>query len=314
MKPAIAGIFWCLAFVGLEAVQFVFFGGVFQRISSFLFGFLVFGVSTIAIILWTALRAPEHIARAFRNPGPLIGANVSATFAWGAYMTSVQLIEPAVVYTISAGVMPLTALVAHRFGVKEGDKLRNPVEAAGNLILLVAILFVAATTILGWSGFVRGGLGVALAGVVLAVADGVLFTWMLIYCQRLDRVGVGPTAVFGLRFPLYIMVAGAMVATGVDHKMSLPASEIAVIVVVGLALTIPPLLALHKAVALVSTLTIGALTALGPFMIFGLQIVEGRVDFAPVTLAGLCLYFLGALLAAVGAVAASSGSKSAAGD
>jgi hypothetical protein len=61
---------------------------------------------------------------------------------------------------------------------------------------------------------------------------------------------------------------------------------------------------LQRAVALISTLTIGALTALGPFIIFGLQLIEGRVDYAPATLAGLGLYSIGAVLAALGAVTA----------
>ncbi len=309
MRPAVAGVLWCIVFVGLEAVQYVYFGGTFQRISSFLFGFLVFGTSTAAILCWAVLKAPGQIWTALRNSRPLIGVNVAAALAWCAYLTSVQLIEPAEAYTIGAGVMPLTAIVAYRFGIPEGERVRNPIEAIGNLLLFSAIVFLAAVTFGGWSGFVRGGVESAIAGVVLATVDGVLFTWMLIYCQRLSRAGVGATVVFGLRFPLYVATAGAFALAGVDHKMTLSASEIALIVAIGLVLTIPPLYALQRAVALISTLTIGALTALGPFIIFGLQMIEGRVDFASATLAGLFLYFGGALLAAFGAVAASTRSR-----
>ena len=91
-------------------------------------------------------------------------------------------------------------------------------------------------TIAGWSGFVRGGIEVAVAGVFLSVFEGVLFTWMLIYCQRMDRGGVGPTAVFGLRFPLYIVVAGGLAAAGIDQKVELSTFEIATIVAIGIAL------------------------------------------------------------------------------
>ena len=304
MNPSIVGVIWCLAFVTLEAVQSVFFGGVFQRISSFLFGFLAFGTTSLAIIVWLLLRAPEQLRRAFEKPGPLIGANIMAMASWCTYLLAVQLIEPAVAYTISAGVMPLAALASHWLGAPEGEALRNRTEVAGNLLLLCAILYLGIITIAGWSGFVRGGLEVAVAGVLLTLVEGVLFTWMLIYCQRMDRQGVGPAAVFGLRFPLYILVAGLLAAGGFDQKAEASALEIATVVAIGIALTVPPLYALQRAVALISTLTIGALTALGPFLIFGLQIIEGRVDYAPATLAGLALYSAGALLAALGAVRA----------
>jgi hypothetical protein len=43
---------------------------------------------------------------------------------------------------------------------------------------------------------------------------------------------------------------------------------------------------------------------LGPFVIFGLQVIEGRVDYSAATLIGLAVYFAGAVLAASGAVKA----------
>ncbi len=306
MNPAFAGVSWALAFVTLEAVQYVFFGGVFQRMSSFLFGFLVFSITTVPFVGWTAWQAPSQIRAAFANPAPLIAANLAATFAWAAYLLSVQLIEPAVAYTISAGTMPITAYLAHRFGLPEGDLMRNRMEAFGTLVVLGGILYLSAATICGWSGFVRGGAGVAIAGVLLAITDGVLFTLVISYCQRRDRAGVGPGAVFGLRQMLYVAAAGGCVALGLDSKETLPPFEIALIVLVGLALTVPPLYALQRAVATISTLTISALTALGPFLIFGLQMIEGRVEYAPATLAGLMFYFAGALLAAYGAVKATA--------
>ena len=75
-------------------------------------------------------------------------------------------------------------------------------------------------------------------------------------------------------------------------------------VIAGFMLTIPPLYFLQKAVSLLPTLTISALTALGPFVIFCLQIVEGRVSYSFATMLGLTIYICGAILAAFGAVKA----------
>ena len=110
---------WGVIFVVIEALQFVYFGGLFQNVSSFLFGFLVFGIITVLFIGASILKTPDQFRLAFKNPANLIGLNVVATLTWVSYLTSVELIEPAVVYTISAGVMPITALIAQRTGFSE---------------------------------------------------------------------------------------------------------------------------------------------------------------------------------------------------
>ena len=304
MSRSTIGVIWAVTFVLLEAVQYVFFGNIFQRLSTFVFGFLVFGITVVGVIGWAAIAAPQQLRAAFANPRLLFMTNFAATLAWGAYLTSVQLIEPAVAYTIGAGAMPLTAYAAYLLKVPEGEPMRNRTEALGNILLLLAIAYLAFVTITGQSGFVRGDAMVGALGVIFAIADGILFTWVLIYCQRMDRVGVGPGVVFGLRFMLYVLVAGALAGVGIGDKQSLPADEIAYIVIIGLALIIPPLLALQLAVAAVSTMTIGAITALGPFAVFILQIFEGRVEYSEATLLGLFFYFFGAVLAAFGAVRA----------
>ena len=309
MSKSTAGIIWALLFVVLESIQFVFFGAVFQRMDSFLFGALVFVTVIVVFVGWAAIYRRQQLKRAFQNPRHLIAVNLTATFAWLAFLGSVERIEPAVAYTIGAGVMPLTAWLAWHLGIPEGERMRSRAEAAGNLLILVGILYLAVITVLGLSGFTKGGWLGGAFGVALAVADGVMFTCVLIHCQRMDRVGVGPGTVFGLRFLLYVVVAGTLAATVDTSKPDSPTIEIAQTVGIGLLLIVPPLYALQRAVANVSPLTIGALTALGPFVIFALQIIEGRVGYSWPTLIGLMVYFAGALIAAFGAVRAVTAAK-----
>lgn len=307
MNRALLGVLLTLVFVVLESTQFVFFGGLFQRMSSFQFGFFVFGLTTLGLVGWTAVSDPRQLTNAMAHPALLIGVNLAAALAFAAYLTSVQLVEPAVTYTISAGAMPITTYVLYRCGVREGEAMRNRMEAAGNLLLFCGIVFLAVVTVAGLSGFVRGTWQAALAGVLLAVVDGVFFTWVLVYSQRLNRVGVGPGAVLGIRLPLYILVAGGCVLLEVDRKEeTLEASEVALFVLIGLLLTVPPLYTLQKAISMISTLTVSALTALGPFVIFALQMIEGRVDYSTATLLGLSVYCAGSLLSAIGAVRAAA--------
>ncbi len=200
--------------------------------------------------------------------------------------------------------MPLAAWAFARLGVAEGAGPRNRVETSGFFLILSGAVFLSIVTIAGWSGFVRGGPGSALLGAALALGEGVLFTWLLVLCQRLDRKGVSANVVFGLRFPLYVIAAGMLGAVGFDQKEAIGAGETALIVAAGLILIIPPLYALQRAIALISTLTISVLTALGPFAIFTMQLVEGRVEHSTATLIGLGVFFAGSLAAAFGAVRA----------
>ena len=303
-RAATAGLFWALVFVSLEAVQFVYFGNIFQRLNAFLFGALVFGVTTLGFLVWAWWTRRTEMRRAFARRDLLWRINLTATLAWIAFLTSVQLIEPAVAYTIGAGAMPITAWIIWRLGLPEGVAMRNARERVGNLVVAVAIVFLAIATVSGLSGFARGGPLSALAGVAFAIADGALFTLLLVYCQRLDRCGVGAGAVFSLRFVLYVPVAGALYAGGIGIVTQVSGLEVAAFVMLGILLIVPPLYALQRAVALVPTLTLSALTATGPFLIFGLQALEGRVEQSGVTLAGLVVYYAGATLAAIGAVKA----------
>lgn len=304
MSPGAAGVVWALGFVLLESIQFVFFANVFQRISSHLFGFCVFAITTIAFVGWSALRRPAELRLALAQPRLLLAINLTATLSWIMFLLAVQIIEPAIAYTLGAAAMPLAAWAFARLGVAEGAGPRNPIEASGFALIFGGAVFLTAVTIAGWSGFVRGGPSAALLGAVLAVGEGVLFTWLLVLCQRLDRKGVSANVVFGLRFPLYVIAAGMLSAVGFDQKEAIGAGETALIVAAGLILIIPPLYALQRAIALISTLTISVLTALGPFAIFTLQLVEGRVEHSTATLIGLGVFFAGSLAAAFGAVRA----------
>ena len=305
MYRSLAGLIWAFAFVFVEAVQYVYFGNVFQRVNSFFFGAIVIGLSTAFVITFAAIRTPEQMRAAGRNLPVLFIVNVLVCLSWIALLISVQVIEPAIAYTLGAGAMPLAAWAAHRIGVPEGDAPRNRLEKTGLVTILGSLIWLSVVTVTGQSGFVRGGIGIGLLGVGLALAEGVMFTAVLVYCQRLDRNGIGPGAVFGLRFVLYVFVAAGAAAIGIDAKPALlDASELAVIIGIGLLLIVPPLYALQRAVALISTLSISVLTALGPLIIFAMQMIEGRVSFAPATLIGLALFFAGSILAAFGAVRA----------
>ena len=121
MRAWLPGLAWCATFVFLDAVQAVFLGGTLQRMDGFLMGLLVFGPSALVVGLWSGRRDPAQIAIALANSRALIVLNLATAGGWVFYFASVQLVEPAVAFTLFTGIIPLTALVAGRFGVVEAE-------------------------------------------------------------------------------------------------------------------------------------------------------------------------------------------------
>ncbi|MEL7113183.1 MAG: DMT family transporter [Pseudomonadota bacterium] len=300
MNNAALGLIWAFTFVILEAAQAVFFGGVFQDYDSYLIGAAVFGFTALGALTWTGFRAADELRTAWANGAALLGLNLSTAFVWIAYFFALQMIEPAVVFTIFSGLIPIAVLVAWVLGVPEASPLRNRTEGAGLLIIVIGIGYLVAITMLGQSGYVRGGRNVALAGLLLTGVSGASLAAMMIYSQRLNRLGVSPVVQYGLRFPLYVAVALAGAFLGLDAKGLIDPGGLVIVVLVGFVIMAFPVFAMQKAISLMSTLSLAAITALGPLFVFLFQIIEGRVNYAPATMIGLLIYFTGAILAAYG--------------
>lgn len=309
MNNAMLGLIWAFSFVILESAQAVFFGGVFQDHDSFLIGGAVFGLTAAGTLVWAKVRTPEQLKIAWDNGASLFGLNLSTALVWIAYFFALQMIEPAVVFTVFSGLIPIAILVASACGTPEASPLRNRVEGVGLIAVVIGVGYLVAITLLGQSGFVRGGWTAAMAGLLLTCVSAVSLAAMMIYSQRLDRLGIAPIAQYGLRFPLYVMVALSAAWLGLDGKGPVDPSELLAVIVIGFAIMAFPVFAMQKAISLMSTLTLAAITALGPLFVFLFQIVEGRVAYAPATMTGLMIYFAGAVLAAYGG-ARHSGGKS----
>lgn len=307
MNSTTLGLIWAFSFAILEAAQAVFFGGVFQDYDSFLIGAAVFGFTAVGTLAWTRFRSPDQLHIAWNNGHSLLGLNLSTAFVWVAYFFALQMIEPAVVFTIFSGLIPVAILIFSALGVPEASPLRNRIEGAGLVIVIIAVIYLAAITLLGQSGFVRGGWMVALGGLLLTGVSAISLAAMMIYSQRLDRLGVAPVAQYGLRFPLYVVVALVAAGLGLDTKGPVDLQGLLFVVLIGFVIMAFPVFAMQKAISMMSTLTLAAITALGPLFVFLFQIVESRVDYAPATMNGLAIYFAGALLTAFGGARRSTG-------
>lgn len=296
------GLICCLSFVTLEAFQAVYLGSVFQDVNSFLVGTWVFGISVVGCTIATAILRPSELAASGLAWRVVVALNLFAALTWTTYFIAVQLIEPAVVFTIFSGMVPLGTVFAGWIGLPEAWSPRWRLVNAGNALILLSILFVSAVTVVGFSGFVRGGWVVALVGVGLSALSGGCTAFVILYSVRLNGKGVGPLAQFGLRFVLYTLLALVAFLFGLDDKGApMSAADLTWIVLIGLVVIAFPLYLVQKAVPLIPASLIAAMTALGPAVVFLMQLFDGRVDYSAATLAGLVIYIVGALLAVYGA-------------
>jgi drug/metabolite transporter (DMT)-like permease len=139
---------------------------------------------------------------------------------------------------------------------------------------------------------------VGLIGALFALLSGAVISLAVIICRQMSAQGLGPTAQFAVRFILYAAIAALLAFAGADSKGPVAFRELAVVFVVALAILAIPIYAFQRSVPLISAQTIAVATSLGPSLVFGLQLLEGRVAFSPMTLTGLIAYSASALLIA----------------
>lgn len=294
------GLFWCLIFVVLDAAQAVYLGALLQTLDSFLLGGAVFGACTVGCLGWVALRRPAQLAAAWNNRLTVLFLNATVAVGWSLYFLAVQTIEPAVAFTLFVGAIPLTTAVAGLCDVREGEIPRNGLEWLGTGTIAIALLFLVLASVVGLTGFVRGAATGAALGCAFAFVGGIAIAGMLLCGKRLHRLGLHPITQFGLRFPLYLLVCACGVASGLDAKGAVDPGDFTVAFAFGLLLLAFPIYAVQKAISLVSSMTLAAIAATAPLLIFLLQMAEGRVAVAPITAAGLFVFFAGSLIGLVG--------------
>lgn len=197
------GLLLCLSFVSLEAFQSVYLGAVFQTVDSFLVGAWVFGISVCVSVAVALYARPLEILASIRSWPIVLALNLLAATTWCTYFLAVQLIEPAVVFTIFSGMVPLGTVLGAWFGIKEADCPRSATAMAGHLIILGSVCYLGAITALGLSGFTRGTFLVGFIGATLSAISGLCTAFVVLYSVRLNSRGCG--AVNAVRLALRIV-------------------------------------------------------------------------------------------------------------
>jgi hypothetical protein len=166
------GLICCLSFVTLEAFQAVYLGSLFQDMDSFMVGGYVFEISVLGTVIITALFRPKELVASFKSIRLVVALNMFAAVTWCTYFIAIQLIEPAVVFTIFSGMVPLGTIVALAMGIEEARGSFNRFVRVGYALILVSIIALCLTTSFGLSGFVRGSFSAAVLGCLTSAPMG----------------------------------------------------------------------------------------------------------------------------------------------
>ena len=198
-----------------------------------------------------------------------------------------------------AGVGPLTVMWVDRYvGVTSPTPL-SQAERPIYLWLLVSLALAAAIAVVGLSGAGPQPLATALLGVALAAGAGVSISMSTVLCRRLNDADVAPTALVSVRFVGAVVLAAALALSSSHELSTLWRSDRAVVLGAMLLLIVFPIFVSQVGISLASPLTVRAVLALGPVLIFGLQLVEGRLSPSPYSLAVGVLYGIFAVSAAL---------------
>ncbi len=294
------GFFLSVVFVGLAAGRDVYFGALFQHVHPLAVALTAFTLCTLVFLPIALVRDRAGLARLRRHAGTLVWINVTTAVAWLSFFHALRMAEPALVQVVFFGIGPLSVTWIDRLVPGIASATRSPVERRLHAGLLGALLFAVGVMLGGWSGLGPQPLGRVLTGLALTAGGGVCISISTLLSRVVNDAGVGPATVIALRFPGAVVLAGALAALAPAAAIAgLTPATLAMIAAASLLLIVLPNYVNQVGISLASPLTVRAVLAVGPVLVFALQLVEGRLPSSPATLTVCVLYAVFAVAAAV---------------
>jgi drug/metabolite transporter (DMT)-like permease len=293
-----AGFLASLAFTALASVRDVYFGGLFQSTSPLLVAVVAFTLCSLIFLPIALVRSPGSLRVLRRRWRELWWVNVTTGLAWISFFCALRTIEPLLVQILFAGVGPLSVVWIDRFaGVTTA---LGPGERPIHLGLFATLGLAAVVALAGLSGAGPQSVWTAGLGIALAAGAGISISVSTVLSRRLNDAGVEPTALVSVRFLGAIALASALsAASGDDVGALLSRADVALVLGATLLLIVFPVYVNQVGISLASPLTVRAVLALAPVLIFVLQLAEGRMSPSPYSLGTGVLYGVLAVSAAL---------------
>jgi hypothetical protein len=278
-------------FVLSQALRDVYLAQVFRSVDVFALILATFPLMAAifgGLALW---RDRAGFSKLRTHMGLVIAMNVTKALAWTSYFFGLKFVQPSVLNALHSGFGPLTVLALATMGASLGGKDRgNRIEKACYAGLASSMLFLAWLVLSGGSGRLDTSFASAIIGLAALTASGISITLSHLLAKRLNDHGVGANAVTGARYLLISFIAFGVVITGERITGVANASGWLWLAARATPLIALPLYALQVGISMTKPLTAQVLRALGPVVIFALELTDERVVWSGATLAGLVAY------------------------
>ncbi len=299
-KGEIAGFLLSLAFAASTAVRDVYFGGLLQRVNPLLVALTAFALCSLAFLPVALANDRSGLAALVRRPAPLFWINATTGVAWLSFFFALRTIEPALVQILFYGIGPLSVPWLDGFVPGSARATVSGTERRLQLGLLASLMTAAGVVLTGRSGLGAQPALAAAIGIALAIGGGVSISISTLLCRGLNDTGLRPATLLALRFPGAIVLAAAFALASPTPVLSgVPPSVFAGVAAASFVLIVLPNYVNQIGVALASPVTIRAVLAVGPVLVFALQVTDGRLSSSAWTLAASALYAVFAIAAAL---------------
>ncbi|MFN3892093.1 MAG: hypothetical protein ACK4MV_16980 [Beijerinckiaceae bacterium] len=287
-------------FVLSQALRDVYLAQVFRSVDVFAVILATFPLMAAifgGIALW---RDREGLRKLGNYAGLVVAMNVTTALAWTSYFFGLKFVQPSVLNALHSGFGPLTVVALALAGASLAGKDRwSRTEGCCYAGMALSMAFLAWVVLAGESGRVDYSPTGAATGLAALTVSGVSITLSHLLAKRLNDHGLGANAVTGARYLLISVIALAVVVWGARPTGLAQASDWLWLAALATPLIALPLYALQVGISLTRPLTAQVLRALGPVVIFALELTDERIVWSGAALAGIIAYSVFATAAGV---------------
>jgi drug/metabolite transporter (DMT)-like permease len=279
-----------------QAFRDVYFANAFQGVDFFFIILLAFSIATVVFGAVAVICKPDELVRMRGEIPALVWMNLLTALAWTSYFFSLKYLQPSIVNTLHSGAGPLTVVVLAAFGIHiaRPSPMRR-IEHICYLGIAASLLFLCWVVLADRSGLQSENLLVTVVGLVLPIVSGTAITVSSLWAKRLNERGIGADTVTAGRYILIVTIALVVVIAGDRPPEFATAGEFAALALATTILIVLPLYSLQLGIARTAPLTAHTIRSLGPVLVFGLELVDGRIAYSGSTLSGIALYSFFAL-------------------
>lgn len=286
----VLGFSVAVGFVGVAAARDVYLGGLFQRVSPPLVVMVAFSACTVMLLPIALVWYRDSLAILWRHSRLLLWINFTSALAWLAFAGAIRFVEPCLAQIIYSGIGPLSVIWIDRHLSRSTSVVPlTRAERPFHLCLLASLPFAAAVALAGRSGAGEQPLGTTALGLILATTGGVAISIATTQCRTVNDAGVATPALLALRFPATVVAAVALTLLSPARLAGVLSWADAALVIATLLIVLASYVN-QVAISLASPLTVRAVLASGPVVIFLFQIIEGRLSPSPYSLAAAIFY------------------------